>query len=148
MHKNVSKEFKVHWRNILKAGKSNLACSQQFVPGSSACKSQSCILNLEDKGLHCCSLITYRFARHWQTSLWCLEYKVKALSTLLSMFERSLCQGHTMYRSNFPAVADVCALTAHVYSLVCAHMLPLVATKSITSRLKLTVMFIFVKPLK
>lgn len=106
--KNVSKEFKVHWTNILKAGKSNLACSQQFVPGSSVCKSQSCILNLEDKGLHCCSLITYRFAKHWQTSLWCSEYKVKALSTLLSIFERSLCQGHTMYRSNFPAVADVC----------------------------------------
>lgn len=118
MCKNVSKEFKVHLTNILKAGKSNLACSQQFVPGSSACKSQCCILNLEDKGLHCCSLITYRFARHWQTSLWCSEYKVKALSTLLSMSERRLCQGHTMYRSNFPA-ADVCTDCTRVGLLLC-----------------------------
>ncbi len=75
------------WNNIPKgAGKSNLVCSLQFVPGSSACKSQSCILNLEDKGLHCYSHIIYRFARHWQTSLWCLEYKVKLLSALLSRF--------------------------------------------------------------
>jgi len=49
-----------------------------------------------------------------------IQSKSSQYPACLSMFWRSLCQGYTIYRSNFPAVTGVYAL--HTCALVCTRI--------------------------